>query len=170
MEKFILKKCNLMWYVLGIIIPVILISFDQFVKHLAKTHLAPVGNINLIDGIFELCFSENDGAAFGLFSGHQWLLIPVSAIIIGVLVFFYIKTPQVGGKSLLRVSIILIVSGAVGNFIDRVISQKVVDLFYFKLIDFPIFNVADIYVVCGTILLAFTMLFFPEPNKKQELI
>ena len=139
---------------------------DQVTKHLAVAHLKLQREIVLIPGVFELRYLENRGAAFGLFQNRQMFFVCAAVVIFLLIGFFYGRIP--GGLKFLpmRICAVLICAGAVGNLIDRIRYQYVVDFFYFSLIDFPIFNVADCYAVIACILFAYLILFF---YKEEEL-
>ena len=142
------------------------VLLDQITKHLAVVHLKQQREIVLIPGVFELRYLENRGAAFGLFQNRQIFFVCAAVVIFVLIGFFYGKIP--GGRRNLpmRICAVLICAGAVGNLIDRIRYQYVVDFFYFSLIDFPIFNVADCYAVIACILFAYLILFF---YKEEEL-
>ncbi|MBR2263067.1 MAG: signal peptidase II [Firmicutes bacterium] len=142
---------------------VLLIAFDQWTKHMAQTGLTKP--IPLIRGVFELQYVENQGAAFGILQNKLWLFIVFTLIMLCVLGYLYYKTPAEKGFGWIRLALILIISGAIGNLIDRVLRRYVVDFLYFCLIDFPVFNVADSYVVVGCCL--FVLLYFVQ--KKQVI-
>ena len=80
-------------------------------------------------------------------------------IILALIIYLYVRIPFKRKFRVLRILMVLIAAGAVGNFIDRVTQHYVVDFFYFEWINFPVFNVADIYVTCATILLVLVILF-----------
>lgn len=141
----------------------LIVILDQATKFAAKTNLKPVNNIDLIPGIFSLSYVENRGAAFGFFKDNKILLIGVTTLITLFIIYYIIKYKDV--NKYFRLSLILIAAGAVGNLIDRIALGYVVDFihFYYKeAFDFPVFNIADISVVCGTILLTLNMIFVKE--------
>jgi len=146
----------------------LLVGIDQAAKYLALHSLKPVGSITVIENIFSLTFVENRGAAFGILQGHTILLAIVSIFITVLLLYFYIKMPQGKVYKFIRFSLVLIISGAIGNLIDRFLRGYVVDFFHATFIDFPVFNVADIYVVVGSIFMAILVTFFLEDDKKKE--
>ena len=129
---------------------VLMVLVDQAVKYWALTELSVQGSIPLVDGVFHLTYVENRGAAFGILQDQRWLFLLMTPVILAVLAYLlhkqYIRT-RIG-----RLSLYLIAAGAVGNLIDRAWHGFVVDLFDFRLIHFPVFNVADIYVVVGVLL------------------
>ena len=148
---------------------VILTALDQYSKFIALTHLKPVGNIKVIDGWFDFTFVENRGAAFGILEGQRWFFIILTiAVTIGVIIYLRKMKEKDCAHNFLRFSLVLILAGAWGNAIDRLLRGYVVDYFEFTFINYPVFNVADIYVVAGTILLAVLLLLVikDEPNLK----
>ena len=149
---------------------VLLTAIDQVSKFLAVANLKPVGNITVIDGFFDLTFVENRGAAFGILNGHRWLFIAIT-VVVTIAAFFYLNKMKECDRvhNILKFSVMLILSGAWGNALDRLFRGYVVDYFEFTFINYPVFNVADIYVVCGTVILAVLLLFFikDEPEKKK---
>lgn len=135
------------------LLSVILILFDQWTKVLAYEGLRVNGPIVIWDGVFELLYSENRGAAFGILQGQKWFFLLVAAAVVIVILFFLNKMPTDKKYLPLFGCMVLLASGAVGNVVDRIMRGFVVDFLYFKLIDFPIFNVADCYVVVSAGLL-----------------
>ncbi len=138
---------------------VLLVAADQLTKYQAVTHLKNQEPFVLIPGVFELRYLENRGAAFGMFQGKQFIFLIGALAVCLAVAFFYRKIPF--GKRFfpLRFCAVLLCSGAVGNMIDRLFLNYVVDFFYFSLIDFPIFNVADCYVVTACVLFSILILF-----------
>ena len=129
---------------------------DQLTKW-ACTRLT--GGTPLIPGVLALTYTENTGMAFSMLSGHSWLLGIVSAvcILVGWLV---LSRYTLGTTS--RIAAMLMLGGAAGNMIDRLLRGYVVDMFEVLFVDFAIFNVADAALTVGTILLAYTLLFRPQ--------
>ncbi|MDD3403248.1 MAG: signal peptidase II [Hespellia sp.] len=146
-------------YISPILIIIALVVLDQFTKALAVIHLKGQESIVLIKGIFQLHYLENKGAAFGMMQNRQILFTIGAVLIICVIAYFWRRIPFVRKYIPFRICSVLIVSGAIGNMIDRLIQNYVVDFFYFSLIDFPIFNVADIYVTVACFLFAYLMIF-----------
>jgi len=130
------------------------VLLDQAVKYWAVNYLLGRGSIGVIPGVFSLTFATNNGAALNLFAGARWLLIAVTVIAIGVIIYMLAKSWF--DRKLGKWAAYFILAGALGNFIDRAFRDGglVVDLFYIELIDFPIFNVADIFVSAGGVMFA----------------
>lgn len=146
-------------YITGIFGVLILVGLDQLTKYLAICHLKNSGGMEILPGIFRLEYLENHGAAFGILQGQRIILLLFTIIIFLALASLYYKIPANSRYLPMQAVLILLLSGAVGNMIDRMIRRYVVDFLYFSLIDFPIFNVADCYVVIG-VALAIILLFF----------
>ncbi|MBQ7795721.1 MAG: signal peptidase II [Lachnospiraceae bacterium] len=151
------------------LLSVVLIAFDQWTKSLAYNGLRVNGPIVLIDGVFELLYSENRGAAFGILQGKQWFFLIVAVAVVIVVLLFLYKMPAGKRYYPLFGCMVLLASGAVGNVIDRVSRGFVVDFLYFSLIDFPIFNVADCYVVVSAGLLILLTGFFYKDEEMDFL-
>ena len=141
-----------------------LVYLDQITKALAVKHLKDQPAFVLMDGVFELHYLENRGAAFGMLQNQKVLFVVIVAIMMVVITYMLIRLPRNKHYVPLEILLVLIASGAVGNLIDRVSLNYVVDFFYFKLINFPIFNVADIYVSVSCVLLAVLLIFFYKEN------
>ena len=124
-----------------------------------------VESIPIIQNMFHLTYVENRGAAFGMFQNNQIIFVIV-ALIASIYGLYYLHKNKV--NILGKVSILLIISGALGNLIDRVRLGFVVDYFDFRIIWEYVFNVADIFVVLGTILLCIYILFYEDNKEKQK--
>ena len=153
--------------IIPLIAAVLLVAVDQITKYIALTQLKPIGSVTFIDGFMDFTFVENRGAAFGIFSGKTWLLLVISIIICAVLVWAMTKMPKTKEYRKLRVTFVLILSGAVGNIIDRALRGYVVDFFEFTFIKWPVFNMADIYVVVGTSVMAVIIMFFMKDETEN---
>ena len=136
---------------------VILVMADQLTKIAAVNRLADGPHI-LIDGVLELRYLENHGAAFGVFQGAQTFFLIITCLFLAAALFIYLRIPEGRRHLPLKLTAILMVGGAIGNLIDRVRFGYVRDFIYFSLIDFPIFNVADICVTVSAFLLGFLVL------------
>ena len=143
---------------------VILVIADQLTKHLAVVRLKNQAAYNLINGILEFNYLENRGAAFGVLQNQKYFFVFVALIFIGVIVFVLIKVPTQKKYYSLNILLVMIAAGAVGNMIDRVRYDYVVDFIYLVCIQFPIFIMADIYVTTATVILVFQILFVYKTN------
>lgn len=155
---------------LGAIISTVLVILDQYTKHLAVKYLMNQPNIVLWEGVFELEYLENRGAAFGIMQGQKVFFVIFTSIAMLAIAWFYLKKiPEAKKFCYLDIICILLFAGGIGNFIDRVRLNYVIDFFYFSLIDFPIFNVADIYVTVAAFAMVFLGLFYYK-DEDYELI
>lgn len=142
------------------IITVLVILFDQATKKIVESSMDLHESIALIPDVFHITYKTNDGMSLGLFPGGRWVFVALTvAVIVGVLVWFSKTKPT---NKVLLWGTSLIIGGAVGNLIDRIVCGKVTDFFDFCLINFPIFNIADIGITIGTVLLFVYIFFFYE--------
>ena len=140
-------------FILFFVPSIILIAIDQLTKNLARTYLQNKNPYVIIKNILELLYTENEDAAFGILQGKQTLFFILTIIVIIVLIILVYKLDLTKHNIPYFIFYILIFSGAVGNFIDRVKNGYVVDFIYFMPIDFPVFNFSDICITCGCILM-----------------
>lgn len=145
-------------YISALFSVIVLIALDQYTKYLAVLKLKDQDPFVIWDGVFELRYLENRGAAFGMLQNQQMFFIILTILVLVFIFYAYMKTPVTRRFLPMRLTIIFITAGALGNLIDRVKNGFVVDFFYFSLIDFPIFNVADIYVTVTFFVLAILLL------------
>ena len=138
----------------------ILIFVDQFTKYQAVKYLKDKPAKVLINGVFELNYLENRGAAFGMFQNQKILFVIIAIFMLFAVGYVLFKMPMTRKYKFLEFILVFISAGAIGNMIDRVRISYVVDFFYFILINFPIFNVADIYVSVSCVILAILILFY----------
>lgn len=139
--------------VITIITSIILLCIDQISKLLVVNLLTKTNSIAIIKNFFYLTYINNDGAAFSILVGKRILLILIAVLVI-VMLIRYIKKNNIQNK-LELVSISLIIGGSLGNLMDRVVRGYVIDFLDFKIFNynFPIFNLADTFIVIGVILL-----------------
>lgn len=147
-------------YCFGAAIAFLMVFVDQWTKYLAVHHLKDQASFVVIKGVFELRYLENRGAAFGVLQGKKVFFIVITMLMILLLTYVYGKIPAERRFYPLQGICIALFAGAIGNFIDRIFHQYVIDFFYFSLINFPIFNVADIYVTCAMALFIVLFLFY----------
>ena len=136
------------------------VGLDQIVKFLVRANIPLGRSVSFLPGIMDLTYVKNTGMAFSLFSEHTWVLAILSALVtvgLTVLLLSRFVTHPFG-----RISLSLIIAGAVGNLIDRVAFGFVTDMIYLRFIHFAIFNVADVCVVVGGILFCVYLLGFYE--------
>ena len=144
-----------------ILLAVVLIAVDQVSKILVRANLDGTNDIVLIKGVFRFTFLKNTGAAWGIFSsrtGSVIFLSVVSILILVAVLFLYFRIPDEKKYGILKVLVVFIVAGAIGNLIDRLLFSYVTDFLYFELINFPVFNIADCYITVTCFLLVILML------------
>ena len=140
-------------YTLFFLSVALLIWLDQWTKGLAVEHLKGQQAIVLWKGVFELRYLENRGAAFGMLQDKQAFFFMVGILVFGIVLYALYRMPVSRRYHPRGVCMALLIAGAIGNMVDRIGQQFVVDFLYFSLIDFPIFNVADCYVTIAAFLL-----------------
>ena len=149
---------------------VILTLLDQWTKSLVVHHLKDQSDIILIPGVFQLHYLENRGAAFGILQGKKIFFVFFTLIVLCLIAYLYLKRiPDEKKFRPMDGICILFFAGALGNFIDRVFRNYVVDFFYFKLIDFPVFNVADIYVTVAAFAMIILGLFYYKEEDYNKI-
>ena len=142
-----------------------LLALDQWVKHWITVNL-PLGEaMPFLPGFVELRTVHNYGAAWSSFSGMRWLLVGVTAVIVAAVAFVLAR--RIVRHPLGVLACALIISGGLGNIIDRLRLGYVVDMFNFQFMSYPVFNVADICVVCGAFMGAAYYLWFYEKYDKK---
>ena len=135
---------------------------DQLSKRWALANLGDHEPVPLIPGVLEFLRIENRGAAFGILQGRMEFFYLITAVVAAGILYVIFKLPEERKYMPLLVTLAFLLAGAAGNLIDRAFRQSVVDFIYFKPIDFPVFNVADIYVTCSTFALVLLILRFYE--------
>ena len=152
-----MKKIKI--YIIDFILLTILIVLDQFTKYLAVIYLKDKPAFNIINNVLELNYLENRGAAFGMLQNQKIFFIFVAIIFIGIICYILVKAPSDKKYTKLHILLVAICAGAIGNMIDRFRLDYVVDFIYFSIINFPIFNFADICVTVSTFFLIILILF-----------
>jgi len=138
------------------LIAAVIIALDQWTKHLVLNYMERGESIPLIADVFHLTSHRNMGAAFGILQNQRWLFIVITAVVVVGIVFSLIRIGKKQPRTSLALSLVL--GGAIGNFIDRATTGQVVDFLDFTLINFPIFNVADMAITIGVGLLLLDVL------------
>lgn len=147
-----------------------LIFMDQITKYYAIHILKGQGEISLLGEVLCFRYLENTGAAFSLFNDTKAFMTIVSLmtfLVLGFFIYAYAKLLKMDKFKAERIAIIFLFGGAAGNLIDRVMHQFVVDFIYVKIIDFPTFNVADIYITCAVIYIIFRVLYCMIKKKES---
>ncbi len=147
---------SLLFYIIGI---AVLTELDQITKVLAESKLMGKHDFKVIGDAFVFSYLRNEGAAWGMLSGKINLFLIFTVIVVLLVTYVIINLPVTKKYVPLLITCTLLVSGAAGNFIDRVRFGYVRDFIYFKLINFPVFNVADCYVTVSVVLLIILILF-----------
>ena len=147
----------------------VLLFADQFTKYLAITRLKGNPAYVLIEGVLELQYVENRGIAFSLFQGRKILILTLGLLILGLLIFFLFKLPEQKKFRIIHFLFAALLAGALGNIIDRVRFDYVVDFISFVLIQYPVFNVADCFIVVATIIL-FVLFMFVYKEEDLEFL
>ena len=153
---------------LDILIPLLGVAADQLVKYWACVRLKPVETLPVVREVFHLTYCENRGAAFGMMQGGKWFFLAITGIACAAMLYFLIKERK-RLHFMMTFSLALLLSGAIGNLIDRVALGYVRDMIYVALIDFAVFNVADMAVTVGCCLLVLDLLFF-KGKKYMEMM
>lgn len=144
-----------------------IIGLDQLTKYIVVNNIRFGEKNAVIDGFFYMAHWQNTGAAWGIMRDGKAFLVPVTIIVSIVLVYYLIKSDN----RLFKVSLSMILGGAIGNLIDRAFREGgVVDFldFHFGSYNFPTFNVADSFIVIGTIFLSYYILFVIKDEKPAE--
>jgi signal peptidase II len=188
-----MKKKSNKTMALGLLVIAVLVAVDQFTKYLASALLTKNGPVVLLQGVFELRYLENQSAAFGFdlisflqsrlqiayfvehpdaFLTFKMGVFAVITIAVCIFLLGVLRCVPEGNKRFRAMDCILVafIAGAVGNCIDRIVHGYVVDFFYFRLIDFPIFNVADIYVTVSAFFLVLFGLFYYKEEDFEAIL
>lgn len=180
-----IKKAN-MNIVIQIVLFFILIAIDQLTKYLAASFLKNDNSLTIIKDVLDFEYLENYGAAFGSMQNMQWLFYILTGVVLIAIAFVFIKNSIMSkqyskfndekfnsqifnNRIFLNYLLITLGAGAVGNLIDRIVHKYVIDFIYFKLIDFWIFNFADICVTISAILLIIYFLFIYKEDKNYVI-
>ncbi len=152
----------MLYYLLAIILVVV----DQGVKWWVRGNIPLGGAVSFLPGLMDLTYVQNTGAAFSSFAGQTWLLTAVSlaaSVVVAVLLARDYFPGPLG-----RLTLSLVLAGAVGNLIDRAFLGFVTDMFQTTFMEFAVFNVADICVVVGGALMVLYVLFFWDKAKEPD--
>jgi len=156
-----------MFYGLLCAFSALIVVLDQVSKYLIVNHFVTPGPAELAvwPGVFHLTLAHNTGMSFSMLQGGRWIFIVVTIVFLGLIVYAIRKKWFTNRVSLWCLA--AVVGGALGNFIDRLLHGYVVDMIEVEFIDFPVFNIADSFIVCGAILLVIVELFFAKKPKEE---
>ena len=153
-----------MFQLITTIIAVILIAVDRITKNWAAQALAS-GDIAVIDKVLYFRYTENTGVAFSMFSDNRWVLVGITSVMLIVALAFFLSGKIKDKLELFALS--LIIAGGVGNLIDRLSLGYVIDFIDVRIINFAIFNVSDMCITIGAILVCIAA-FAAEKREKRE--
>lgn len=144
-----------------------IVAADQFTKYLVVKYIPLYSHVDFIPPLLDLTYVQNDGAAFSSFRGMQWMFALIFAILTVAILYEYFKKPA-PFTTFDRWCIAAIYGGGLGNMIDRVRQDFVVDMIETTFMDFPVFNVADCFITCGCILMMIHLAFFNKAFWKEN--
>lgn len=152
-----------------LIFTAILVLIDQMSKYLVVEFLKDQPPIVVIEDVLNFFYVENRGAAFGIMQNMRLFFIIITIAIVLAILFILFKNYK-NNSLLFNISLALILGGAIGNFIDRFRLHYVVDFISFRIFgyDFAVFNLADVFIVIGTILLAIMILLYENPKRGNK--
>ena len=144
-----------------------IVAIDQITKLLVVANIPEGGFVSAIDGLFHFTHAHNKGAAFSSFEGMQWLFALIFAAF-AVFIIWEFSKKRWPFTTFDRWCIVAIFAGGLGNMIDRIRLQYVIDMIEVEFIEFPVFNVADCFITCGCIALMFHLIFINKAFWKDE--
>jgi len=159
------KKQIIKYSIIGAIV-VVCVLLDQISKLIAESKLVKYQSVEVIKGFFDLTLCYNTGGAWSILNDSTWILILVSVVALGFMIFTFIKS----NDKLYLISASVFTGGLIGNLIDRLFNIGVVDFLDFTIFgyDFPVFNVADIFIVCSAIFIGISLLLEEKDVKKEN--
>ncbi|MCR5673283.1 MAG: signal peptidase II [Lachnospiraceae bacterium] len=158
-------------FTLSLILLAVLTLIDRITKIWATDRLYDSDPIEIIPNILMLYYlpNGNTGAAFGMLSGHRVLFLAIAIVVVAAIIYLIYNMPPDRKYRIIGILLVFIAAGGAGNMIDRFIQGYVVDFIYISIINFPIFNVADMYVSICTVLLAIIVLFKLKDDDYEKL-
>ena len=148
-----------MQYILMTLAAAVIVAADQITKYLVVANIPLHTNVPAVEGLFHLTYLQNDGAAFSILKGQQWLFAILFAVLTVAVILEFWKN-KMGFKAFDRWYIAMIWAGGLGNMIDRLRLGYVVDMIELDFMTFPVFNVADCFITCGCIAMLISLVFF----------
>ena len=144
----------MIWFIIAAVI----VGIDQFFKYMVISNISLTDTVEFIKGIINFVYVKNTGAAFGIFAGKTYILSIVSVLVCAALILFMIKNKN--KSTMLSLSLSMVLGGAIGNLIDRIVRGYVIDYIEPMFIDFPVINFADVAITVGAFLLVIYVIFF----------
>lgn len=163
------KSSKLLLVVKSTIMVAFLFFIDQITKIQAVKALEGGNRIPVINDCLEFYYIKNTGAAFSFMTGHTGFFKIITPIVLLIILFFFFRMPDDKRYNPIRGILLFIIAGALGNWYDRLVFDYVRDFIYFSLIDFPVFNVADIYVTCSCILFLILSIFYYKDDEFDQM-
>lgn len=156
-----------MTYIIYLFIILFEVLLDQFSKQIVTAYLDLYQKVEVIPSFFNLTYVQNYGAGFSILEGQRFLFLIIT--IVAILIFSYMLYKGKNTHVVYKASLLLILGGTLGNFIDRLVHTYVVDFLDFIIFgyDFPVFNIADSFLTIGVILLLIYTLFIEGKNGKN---
>lgn len=145
--------------IMALVLTAVLCGLDQAVKLWAQSSLVPGRDREILGSFLVLHLLKNQGGAFSVLEGHRMVLIITAVILICIMTAVFIKIPFDRKYQPLRASIVLVIAGGLGNLIDRLMYGCVIDFIYIRIINFPVFNLADIYITVGVFMMLILLIF-----------
>lgn len=132
---------------------------DQLTKLLVINNLKSISTFPIIKNVFHLTYVENTGAAFSVFNKNTMALTILTSVFILILLYFLYRETMTNNNTFMKIGVSFIIGGAIGNLIDRIFRSYVVDFFDLRIINFAVFNVADLFVTIGAIFVLYVLVF-----------
>ena len=156
-----------MTYIIYLFIILFEVLLDQFSKQIVTAYLDLYQKVEVIPSFFNLTYVQNYGAGFSILEGQRFLFLFIT--IVAIIIFSYMLYKGKNSHIVYKTSLLLILGGTLGNFIDRIVHTYVVDFLDFIIFgyDFPVFNIADSFITIGVILLLIYTLFIEGKNGKN---
>lgn len=155
----------MVYWIMGGLVALI-VALDQFTKYLVASGMSVGETIPVISWLFDLHYVRNSGMAWSMFEGARWIFVVLTVLVFIIIVIAVKKKWLVGKVQLISIAVIL--GGAVGNMIDRIATGEVVDMIRVTFMNFPVFNVADCFISCGAVVLAFDIIFGDMIRKRKK--
>lgn len=150
---------------LYLIISLIVIGLDQWLKSYIVANFQVGQGKKIIPNVLSFYYLQNDGAAWNIFSGQMWLFYVITIIAVVVVIYYLFNSKT--KNALFDTGLALVLGGIIGNFIDRVRLQYVVDMFQLDFVHFNIFNIADSAITVGIVLVFIYLLFIEGKDEKK---